>query len=582
MKDKLFLLFILAFGLFLRLNGQNWDNGFGLHPDERMLVMVTERISLPDPENWQVLFQPESPLNPDFFAYGSLPIYLLKFFSWLVSLFFGKLWMDYFHLFLLGRTLSAFFDLAVVLLVYKISQNLFGKKTALLASFLYASCVFPIQLAHFYAVDSLLNFFIWLTLWYLIVFYQKQNVKNGLKVGLGFGLALATKVSATALVSAIGASLLAEFIFLAIKAFKDSQQNIFLRFFSIFKKVVKKKIVLRVFRNLFFYGGIIITTAFIVFVVFEPYALIDFKNFSSQITAQSQMTKNAYVFPYTLQYVGTKAYLYPLKNIFLYGLGAGLGGLAAVSSVVYLYDLVKRIFSPGDFDKEAKEVIVLVFFLGYFFIVGKFAVKFMRYYLPLYPFLIIVSSLLMVRLKKVVGKSYSLIILFFLTVHLFWTFSFVSIYTRPHSRVAATDWINKNIPIGAKIATEHWDDKLPLAGGEKYSFLEMPMYEPDKSEKKWQIVEENLKTTDYLILSSNRLYTPLQKLADCNKFKVCYSKTAKFYQDLFSGKLGFEKVADFSSYPTFKIGDWRYEINDQGADESFTVYDHPKVIIFKK
>jgi len=83
---------------------------------------------------------------------------------------------------------------------------------------------------------------------------------------------------------------------------------------------------------------------------------------------------------------------------------------------------------------------------------------------------------------------------------------------------------------------------------------------------------------DYLILASNRLYVPLQKLADCEKYKKCYPKTAQFYTDLFSGEVGFSQVAEFESYPGFKfLNLW---FSDQSADESFTVYDHPKVIIF--
>ena len=56
----------------------------------------------------------------------------------------------------------------------------------------------------------------------------------------------------------------------------------------------------------------------------------------------------------------------------------------------------------------------------------------------------------------------------------------------------------------------------------------------------------------------------------------------KFYADLFSNKLNYKKVAEFVSYPKLEIGNWKLEIRDDVADESFTVYDHPKVLIFKK
>ncbi|MDO8270201.1 MAG: hypothetical protein Q7T54_06050, partial [Candidatus Levybacteria bacterium] len=79
----------------------------------------------------------------------------------------------------------------------------------------------------------------------------------------------------------------------------------------------------------------------------------------------------------------------------------------------------------------------------------------------------------------------------------------------------------------------------------------------------------------------NRLYVPLQKLNDCENLPPgkCYPITTSYYQNLFAGKRGFKKVAEFSQYPTIPF--LNIKLNDQGADESFTVYDHPKIIIFK-
>jgi hypothetical protein len=164
---------------------------------------------------------------------------------------------------------------------------------------------------------------------------------------------------------------------------------------------------------------------------------------------------------------------------------------------------------------------------------------------------------------------------------LIWPLSFISIYSQPNTRTTASSWIYGHIPPGTKIAREHWDDGLPIGGPNYFDYLELPMYEPDNTEK-WQKINSVLQEADYIIIASNRLYTPLMKMTDCSKLPPdrCYPRTAEYYQNLFSGKLGFYKVAEFWTLPTIPLTN--LQINDFSADETFTVYDHPKIMIFKK
>lgn len=145
----------------------------------------------------------------------------------------------------------------------------------------------------------------------------------------------------------------------------------------------------------------------------------------------------------------------------------------------------------------------------------------------------------------------------------------------------ATNWMLAHIPEQSVIAIEHWDDSLPLVEEQNYQMITLPLYDPDTSAK-WQAINQKLAQTDYIILASNRLYIPLSKLTNCQTLpsSYCYPKTAAYYKKLFSGALGFKKIAEFTSYPTVPFTN--IKIDDQKADESFTVYDHPKVIIFQK
>ena len=53
--------------------------------------------------------------------------------------------------------------------------------------------------------------------------------------------------------------------------------------------------------------------------------------------------------------------------------------------------------------------------------------------------------------------------------------------------------------------------------------------------------------------------------------------SSQYYRMLFAGDLGYRPVAEFTAYP--RLGG--LVIRDDNADESFSVYDHPHVLVFE-
>lgn len=555
-------------GFFLRIYGLNWDQGHHLHPDERAITLAT--LPLKIPATLSEFLSVQSPLNPHFFAYGSLPMYLLKGISTLSTPFY-TLSSSYDGINLIGRFLSALFDTGTVFLIFIIGKKLFSKTIGLIASFFYAISVFPIQAAHFYAVDTTLTFFVLLTLYTLIIFYEKPNKKMAMLSGILIGASLATKTSALVLMVSFGAALISDFVLIFIK--NPHRPKIWLPHIP---KLIK---------ILFIEGIIIAISTFASFLVLEPYALLDFKEFWRQTLEQSKMTHDAFTFPFTLQYVGKIPYLYELKNIFLWGQGPILATLSFLGVFYVLFLIITK-------DKQkkwAQEFILLIFLLSYFVVVGKFAVGWMRYMLPLYPLLCLFGAILAYKLFIIFkGKFryWKLVVCIFIGSILVWPLTFMHIYTKPNTRVVASEWIYKNIPANSVIAREHWDDGLPIGGKIFYKTLELPIYEMQNPIRETEIYQ-TIQEADYIIIASNRLYIPLQRIArNCDNWNIpqerCPQNANIYYQQLFNGELGYKKVAEFSVAPQLSILNFQLSIDDSSADESFTVYDHPKVTIFKK
>jgi len=566
------LFLILLLGIILRLYGINWDLGWHLHPDERMLIMVAEKIHF------------FTNLNPDFFNYGTLPIYILKGAAQIIDIFSKTPVSTYEGLLTVGRGISVIVDVTTILMLYKIARLLFKKKSpALLAALFYTIAFFPIHNSHFFVVDVFLTFFTTCIVYLLLLYIKKQHIQTAVLLGIMHAAAVTTKATGLIFLVPIGLTL----AFRMIRPLKLKRLSISAGHILIY---------------LFFLG--------ICSYIFMPYA------FNNQVTIwqiienpatnrlmnpqlvqdvklQMKMSSDPFIFPYTLQYVGTIPYLYYLKNIVLFGLGPiiALFTLLGITRMILVpfkkgksRSLVKELFKPA----KRLHIFFLLFYLFYFILIGRSAVKFMRYMLPLYPAFAILAGYgidrIIRKFVKVKRKRFKMTTALIMICAI-WTLMFMRIYSKEHTRITASKWIYTNIPPGSSLGVEHWDDRLPLPTqvGYGYKFVDLPLYDAE-SPLKWTTIQTNLSQADYIIVASNRLYTPLTKLTDCKSLPTgrCYPDTAAYYKTLFEGTGGFTKVKEFSSYPGFSLGSYSFDIVDDFADESFTVYDHPKIMIFKK
>ncbi|MEN9328140.1 MAG: hypothetical protein RI947_948 [Candidatus Parcubacteria bacterium] len=566
---KILVCTLFLIGFALRLYNQRWDNGLQIHPDERAITMFAEKIHFFDQ------------LDPDFFSYGSLPIYLLKaltqFFTWLIPT-----WFTVDAMYTIGRTLSVIFDMGTAYLLFVLVKKISNKKIAVLSLFFYVMAFFPIQNSHFYIVDVQVTFYVTLLLTLLLRYIEKPTLKNALLVGIVHGLCLAVKITPVIFVPFI----------IVILLVNQLKKNL---------GIVKNAI--RAFKPLYIYVGSIVLT----YLICVPYSILNHTKYIHDMTEQLRLNSNPYEFPFTLQYVDTTPYIYYFKNIILWGAGPIIAIMAFLGICIALFHYrphtLQKGISPFKSIQEFVRrhyipVTIALFYAYYVLIIGRSAVKFMRYMLPVYPFIALMAAIGFYyifianirKLKPIYATSLATFAFIVLSGTVVWTATFMSIYTQPLTRLTASYWINSSIPKNSVLTYEGWDDGLPLMGSELFQHEELALYGQPDDAAKWTLLHAQLAHSDYVILSSNRLYVPIQRLNDCTKYKNCFPIASIYYKKLLANKLEtreykYKKIAEFAVYPTVPFSKLLFGkpiyIDDQSADESFTVYDHPKVLIFK-
>lgn len=547
---KIILLGIVLLGGFLRFYDFDWDQGQHLHPDERFLTMVGTSMIMPI--SFADYMNPDtSTFNPanighSFYVYGTLPVVLTK----LIAINLG--YDNYGDITILGRLFSGFVDILTIIVIYKIT-SLLQKRHKLhphikyWASFFYAITVLPIQLSHYFAVDTFLNFFMITAFYLMLRFSYTKNLAFVAVSAIFFGLAIGSKISAIYI-----APLLAFFL---VKTY--------IPHFPVHKKAII---------HILLSGFIFSFTAYLIGRLADPYLfqtgnIFDptiSKLFLDNIDALKNWGSADAWFPPSVQWINKIPIVYPLINLVLLGIGVGYT-IFLIWGAIQLF----RRYTHIDF------IAIFSWTLFFFLYQGLQFSTTMRYFLPLYPFLALLAAIGFYELTK--HRSNVIRFMCIISVVL-WTMFFFSIYTLPHTRNTASIWIYDHIPNGRTLLSEHWDDSLPLGTNppsqKTYTLEQLPVFDPDTSEK-WQKMDELLDRGDYLILSSNRGWGSIPTVPDR------YPQTTKYYKDLLGGNSKYKKVAEFTSYPSLNYLGIPISIPDDWAEEAFTVYDHPKVMIFE-
>ncbi|HRU38634.1 MAG TPA: DUF2298 domain-containing protein, partial [Candidatus Goldiibacteriota bacterium] len=546
---------IMLAGLFLRLYQPDWYADRQFHPDERWIVgSAVPGLNYPD--------------KPIGLQYGSLPLYILSFYKNFLNDLRNNGWVKNLdtNRELIGgaRVMSGLVDAGTIVFVFLAAMLLFGPKPALFSAALLAFTPLHIHAAHFFTVDTFMAFFLSAMIYFCARIYKYGTLPNYILAGVFYGAALASKIAASPAALAIfGAHFL---YFLSIKG----------------KTASAREEKLQSWINL----GWAALTAFAAFFVFMPHALLDFRKFMADNDYQRRIlvTGEGDV-PYNRQYLNTMPYLYYIKNLVFYTMGIPL---ALVSLFAFAFYPVKTVMDI--IKKKAVDLSVLVplaWLIPYFAIVGASFGKFNRYMLPFTPFIIMLAGKFLydfagwVREKKWAGALKAAT----LAGAVFYGLAFMNVYTNSHTWIQASRWIYKNIPETqfegqqmrkTTILNEMWGDDLPVYADGKgswvYNITKWNVQEPDSPQKLSEL-SFRLNEADYVAMADRRAYGTYLRLPKRYPLNYYYFSTMMKEPE----KLGFKKVLDLAVYPSL----FGINIVDEGADESFQLYDHPHVFIFK-
>ena len=510
----LLIIGLLVYSRFINLG---WGLPYPMHPDERNMANAIQQLSCKVP-----ISQLVECFNPHFFAYGQLPLYLgylvalaLKFFNMRLGT-----PIDFQEATISLRIISAVASILNAIIIIKIIKFVTKKESYLLS---FVSCLliifspYAIQFAHFGTTESLLMLLYSLIVYLSMQILERHTTASVVWMALVSGLAVATKVSSMTFIAVPLITILSS-----------------LRSWDRYKNLIK-------------FG--ILTIIFVA--LFSPHNFLNFKDFISSINYESEVALGKSLVFYTRQFFNTEPFYFQFTKVFPYVLGWPVFILGSLDFLMLSW-------------KDKKINLLRFAFLIYFIPSAMIYAKWSRFMAPILPLITIFAALFLLRIKIINFITIIIVIIAILP-----GIAYLSVYQTPDIRFQASDWIYKNIPNNSYILSETANVvDIPFSNGtieqsNNYSVISFNFYDLDVNGQLQQELKEHIKKADYIFVPSRRIFI--------NHSKEKYPLLNKYYEDLFSGKLGFKKIAEFSS-----------GLNDEQAEETWTVFDHPVIRIYKR
>ena len=512
----------------------NWGGPYYFHPDERNIASAVTQLSFPDQ------------LNPNFFAYGSLPIYAI-YFAGLLAQGFQTSSIEFSTAVYISRWFSAFFATLLIPLVFFIGKRLKNESVGIFAATLTAFSTGVIQFAHFGTFEIWLTFFTCIFFFFCLLVIQIKKPLLIIFFSLTFGILAATKISHLILFPVA-------LLIIFVSEFKNRKHA------SVMNKI----------GQMFLSCIIFISLSFSIYTLSNPFVFIDSVSFKNSMGYESSVVLGTLPVFYTGEFFNTIPVIFQFTSIYPFLLNPIIEIFFIFSFFILLFVAVRR--------KRFAYLLLLFFFLILFLSQALLFAKWTRYMMPTLPFiyLIIAAVIEEIRFKKPtalpqIGKviAISVSVIFSLSY-------FITVFIETNSWTKASAFAKKTIPIDAHAITEVYDLGTMIFNDSHHNVEHVNFYDLDVSgsDVTFDVVQQKLSTADYIILPSQRIIK--SRFANPDQFPKGYA----FYKALRNETLGYKKIYETPCSIFCKI----VYLNDPvfRFEQTANVFDKPTIFIYKK
>ena len=549
----IFVLLLTLIGAVLHFYNLNWGAPYYFHPDERNIAFSISQLKFPNQ------------MNPHFFAYGSLPIYIIYFTGIIINLLSKSqtLNVPFNEAIIIGRFYSAFFTTLLIPIIFFIGKKIKNETVGLTAAFLMTFSTGIVQFAHFGTFEIWLTFFTTLLFWYCLFIKQHATTRLTIILATLTGILISIKISHVAILP------IALLVITIQEIFQNKNRHHFFKTIMILKGF-----------SLFF------LIAFFIYLTTNPYVFLDTKSFLSTMQYESSLALGTLPVFYTGEFYNTLPIIFQFLHVYPFLLNPIIEIIFIAS---FLYLLIKTVKT-----KNIILILLLSFFVLLFFSQAILFVKWTRYMVPTLPFIFLIIAVAIsefssqIKSRNLKKPFFIIISLVDVTTLIFSISYFITAFVQTDTRIAAYTFAKKVIPTNAKILSEVYDLGIVPFNDPFGSITLFNFYDFDNEFSSTQLKQEltsDLNQSDYIILPSQRiLKTRLSNPKQFPKANIFYGyvlnkrnpQTLNALISLPSYKQIYESPCDIFCKITY-LGSPIYSF-----EQTANVFDRPTVMIFKK